>query len=317
MKKLLSTALLATFAFFAIVGCAEHKKENPKDVEKKKAIIAVIPKINNPIFDEVNQNAKAMGDSLGVIVTWEAPSGVEAAEQSEIIDNLIKYKVDAILISCANSAEVTPAINRAVEAGITVATFDSDAPSSKRLFYVGTNNLLAGQMAGLEMKRLFEAKKMTPEKIQLISGNPDAYNMIRRQKGFSETVTPQAISGLTYSFDINDYAGDLINDAIKSNPKAIQFIWGVPAIEGIATTEGLDKYVQKGGIVVFFDTSDELMKNIKKYPNVATIKQDFKAMAREGILHLDQSLQGKQVMEGYIFDPIVINHLNIDSISTK
>ena len=317
MKKFISSVLLTTFAFLAIAGCSEHKKEDTKDVSKKKAIIAVIPKINNPIFEEVKQNAKAIGDSLGITVTWEAPSGVEAAEQSEIIDNLIKYKVDAILISCANSAEVTPAINKAVEAGITVATFDSDAPESKRLFYVGTNNLLAGQMAALEMKRLFEVKKMNPEKIQLIAGNPDAYNMIRRQKGFIETITPEAISGLTYSFDINDYTDDLINDAIKSNPKAIQFLWGVPAIEGVVTTENLDKYVRKGGIVIFFDTSNELMRNIKEYPTVSTIKQDFKAMAREGILHLDQSLQGKQVMEGYIFDPIVINHLNIDSLSNK
>jgi ribose transport system substrate-binding protein len=35
---------------------------------------------------------------------------------------------------------IEPAIEKAVQAGIPVITFDSDAPNSKRIVYIGTDN---------------------------------------------------------------------------------------------------------------------------------------------------------------------------------
>src|SRR5262249_41313013 len=43
---------------------------------------------------------------------------------------------------------LTPDIDAAVAAGIPVITVDSDAASSKRLFFIGTNNYEAGQIGG-------------------------------------------------------------------------------------------------------------------------------------------------------------------------
>src|SRR5208283_4947373 len=39
-------------------------------------------------------------------------------------------------------------IRDAIEAGIPVITIDADAPASKRLFFIGTNNLQAGRLGG-------------------------------------------------------------------------------------------------------------------------------------------------------------------------
>ena len=59
-----------------------------------------------------------------------------AAEQVKILDSLIRQGVDAIAISTLDSSSTNPYIEKAQEAGIHVFTSDSDAPDSRREFYV-------------------------------------------------------------------------------------------------------------------------------------------------------------------------------------
>jgi len=49
-------------------------------------------------------------------------------------------------------------IDRAIAAGIPVITVDSDAPTSKRLFFVGTNNHQAGFMGGKRLAQELKSK---------------------------------------------------------------------------------------------------------------------------------------------------------------
>jgi ribose transport system substrate-binding protein len=70
-----------------------------------------------------------------------------AAAQIAMIDKAVEDRVDAITISVKDPECVTPALNRAVDAGIPVLTFDSDAPDSKRLSYYGMDNRSAGRFA--------------------------------------------------------------------------------------------------------------------------------------------------------------------------
>src|SRR2546428_13286798 len=49
-------------------------------------------------------------------------------------------------------------IDRAIAAGIPVITVDSDAPSSKRLFFIGTNNYQAGLNGGQRLAKELNGK---------------------------------------------------------------------------------------------------------------------------------------------------------------
>ena len=62
-------------------------------------------------------------------------------------------KPGGILISVADAAVLQPEIDAAINAGIPVITVDSDAAASRRLYFIGTNNLQAGELGG---KRLIE-----------------------------------------------------------------------------------------------------------------------------------------------------------------
>jgi ribose transport system substrate-binding protein len=72
---------------------------------------------------------------------------VDVNAQIDSVNRAIAQKVDGIIM-CASADAVTPAINKAIEAGIPVVCADADAPSSKRYSFIGTGNYNAGYRGG-------------------------------------------------------------------------------------------------------------------------------------------------------------------------
>ncbi len=70
-----------------------------------------------------------------------------AAPQIAVIRTAMADNFQAIAISVANPTCVSPVLDEAVDAGIKVITFDSDAPDSQRHTYYGMDNEAAGRLA--------------------------------------------------------------------------------------------------------------------------------------------------------------------------
>ena len=66
--------------------------------------------------------------------------------------------MDGIAISCLNGDFLTDTINRAVDAGIPVVTWDADAPKSKRMAFYGVDDLAAGRILGEQAVTLLGGK---------------------------------------------------------------------------------------------------------------------------------------------------------------
>ena len=69
------------------------------------------------------------------------------AEMRDCLHSLIGGGYDALAINAAGQAE-TEDIDDLVNAGVPVVTFNTDAPGSRRLFYIGSNTRESGRMAG-------------------------------------------------------------------------------------------------------------------------------------------------------------------------
>ncbi|CAB9526275.1 acid type B receptor subunit 2 [Seminavis robusta] len=61
---------------------------------------------------------------------------------------------DGIMVSPIVPAVIGPLLDEAVEAGIAVVTYETDAPDSKRAAYVGTNNTFMGMQLARVLKQL-------------------------------------------------------------------------------------------------------------------------------------------------------------------
>ena len=85
---------------------------------------------------------------LKVRAEFAGPDSYDAKAQQQAFQQAVQQKATGILISVADPKLMKDDIDRAIGAGIPVITVDSDAPSSKRLFFIGTNNYQAGLMGG-------------------------------------------------------------------------------------------------------------------------------------------------------------------------
>src|SRR4051794_30866888 len=113
----------------------------------KTLVFGVIAKSNNnPFFQPARfgaeDEAKRLSekDHADIKVDWRTPDQEDAAKQATAIDQLVGSGAAGIAVSCSEANKLTDAINRAVDAGVPVVTFDSDAPGSKRLAWFGIDN---------------------------------------------------------------------------------------------------------------------------------------------------------------------------------
>lgn len=146
----------------------------------------IVPKaMNNPFFDFARDGCLKRAKELGNIeCIYKGPVEHEPATQAQIIQDFVTQKVDGLAISVADVAAMTKSIEAATAAGIPVITFDADAPGSKRIAYIGTNNKEFGLALGKQLL------KMRPDggKYAMVSGGPGAKNLAERVDGVREAL---------------------------------------------------------------------------------------------------------------------------------
>jgi len=150
MSRRFLIAGLLVFAAFSFGACKKDKKIR----------FAFIPKaLHIPVFNYAKIGAERQADIFGdVEILWNAPFTNDQVKQREILETFIAMGVDGIAISCLNGDYLTPTIDKAIEQGIPVVTWDSDAPRSKRVAFYGVNDFESGVIMGKEIVNLLDGK---------------------------------------------------------------------------------------------------------------------------------------------------------------
>jgi ribose transport system substrate-binding protein len=167
-----------------LAGMAFAMMATPAFAQTYKFVI--VPKaMNNPFFDVARDGCLKRAKELGnVECIYKGPVEHEPATQAQIIQDFVTQKVDGLAISVADVAAMTKSIEAATAAGIPVITFDADAPGSKRIAYIGTNNKDFGLALGKQLLQL----KPEGGKYAVVSGGPGAKNLAERVDGVREAL---------------------------------------------------------------------------------------------------------------------------------
>ena len=179
-----------TMIVVAMVACGRKADAPAGTVSAAKhansITIAMIAKSStNPVFLAARTGAEAAAkelsakDSIRVEVQWLTPPEEDGQVQAQRIQQAVNSGVDAILISCSDASKVTGAIDDAVNRGVAVMTFDSDAPQSKRFAYYGVDDRKTGQTTMAELAKLMGGKG----KVAILAGNQNAPNLQKRVQG--------------------------------------------------------------------------------------------------------------------------------------
>jgi ribose transport system substrate-binding protein len=178
-----------------LLACSGGEKAPGADTGAKTAaggkadssiVIAMIAKESaNPVFLAARTGAEAAAKELSqkygidVKVEWLTPPQQDGEVQAQRIRQAVNDGVDAILISCSDAGKVTGAINDAVDRGVTVMTFDSDAPQSKRFAFYGVDDEKTGEEAMADLAKVLGGKG----NVAVLAGNQNAPNLQRRVQG--------------------------------------------------------------------------------------------------------------------------------------
>ena len=251
--------------------------------------IAVLGLENNPFWIPVKEGALAAAAELApynVTVDWIIPGETHTADNfAPGVEAAVAQGYDAIA-TIAGDAGMAPFIDAAVEAGIPVATFNSETDAvNKRLFFVGADLYLQGQTAAHAMAEAIGGEG----KVAIITGffAVEAHEL--RRLGFVDTIQAEypniQIVGEVENTDQGDIAFTQAQDFMTAHPdlKGIYVTAGGPFGAAAAVADA-----GKAGQVwvVSFDFVDETMEYVQQGVIYATIGQNPFAQGHDPAVRL-------------------------------
>lgn len=293
MRKLTMVALLLSLAVTPLFAAGQSEAEADEDI-----VIAVVPKgLDNPVFLDTKKGAEDAGKELGVTVNWTGPVKADAAEQVQVLEGLIQQGVDGILVSANDPTALNDVIAKAVAEGIFVATFDSDAPDSDRLFYAGSDNYALGQRSAELMIELAEERSGTVE-TALLTGVLGAHNLEERIRGFEETVEDtnvEVVSVQAGQDDINKSV-EVVEDFTRANPDldAWCFVGGWPFFAPEDAFSELPEFRDNDGLLVSVDSFWPMLDFLENGFADYLVGQDFYKMGVVGVENLVDAINGNE-----------------------
>lgn len=289
-------------------------------------VFAVVPKsLDNPFFADVEAGAAVAASELGVELQFVGPPTHDIAGQIAVLESLIESGVDGISVSPTDAASVTPVIRRAIAAGISVITFDSEAlPDSGRAAFVGTDNYAGGVAAGEAFIRALPRGKYA-----ILTGGLGAANLNERIDGFRDVLSKfgdayEEIAGSPFPSDDDvQRAVQIVEDLILANPDldGIYMSGGWAQFAPEAYTQALGnragnvKSEFKDGdlVIVSFDILEPQLRLIKDGLSTANVSQRPFEMGYQSMYVLNRLANGEQ-LEAEVYDTgvAVVTEANVD-----
>ncbi len=245
----------------------------------------VATNIKLPYWQAANAGLTAAARQLGVLAEMVGPDTYDPQAQREEFRRVLAKKPTGIMVSVADPDVLTPEINAAIAQGIPVITMDSDAPASRRLLFVGTNNYQAGVMGARVLARELKGKGSVV--IYTISGQE---NLKERLRGYQAVFAEHPQIRVREIVDIRgdpriafDRTKEIVQ-AAKDLPDAFACLEAIACAE---VADVLDRNRITGKLVVAMDTQEMTLEWIRKGVIAATVAQKPYTMAFYGLKVLD------------------------------
>jgi ribose transport system substrate-binding protein len=274
-----------------MTGCSS----NPHAPAEKYILVADNTKI--AYWQAALQGLMHATNEMGVKGEIQGPDGHDPNGEHDGFRRALAEKPAGILVSATDATILGPDIDSAVGQGIPVITIDSDAPDSKRLFFVGTDNFNAGSIGGNLVSKLIGGKGNV-----VIFTIASQANLKDRLSGYKAAFAEHSGIQIMQTIDMNgnsDIAFDSAKKLIDSKAKVDAFIClealACPAVADVVNRENMGGKIN----IVAMDTDPNTLDWIKKGVISATIAQKPWTMAYFGAkLVADMHLHPPKPLDG-------------------
>jgi ABC-type sugar transport system substrate-binding protein len=297
-----------------------------------KLIVAMLPKSKgNAYFISCKAGADKAAKELGIQLLFDGPTDSNAAKQNEIVENWITLGVDVIAVAAENKEGISTALRKAQKAGIKVLTFDADAMTDARSFFVNQ-----ATPEGIGQGLMDEAARLTNSEgeFAMIVASLTASNQREWQQHIEarlkEKYPKMKLVAVRPCDDLKDKAQSEATALLSANPK-LKLIMaicspGVPGAAEAVKQAGLTGKVKVMGLglpnenkryvhagvtdsIILWNTGD--LGYLAIYAGVALAKDELKQGAKTfkaGSLGTF-SIAGDNILLG---KPFIFNKANID-----
>src|SRR5271157_2295605 len=238
----------------------------------------------------------AAASQMKVRSDFEGPQTFDPKAERDALDQAVQKKATGILLDVTDAALLKDSIDKAVAAGIPVITMDSDAPASKRLFFIGTNNYQAGFTGGQRLARELKGKGNV-----VIFTMPAQPNLQDRQHGYKDALERFPNIKITRVVDIQGdprITFDTTTEIIGKEKDQVDAFICLEAQSGKEVAGVLNSYHITGKVVMAMDTDPETLELIQSGGIAATISQKPYTMAFVGMQMLDNLYHHKPAALG-------------------
>jgi ribose transport system substrate-binding protein len=154
---------------------------------------------NNPesFWTIAEAGAKKAASETGVELIFRKPSPGNAATQREEIESALNRGVKAIAVSVLDPKTQSEYLDE-VAAKVPLICQDNDAPKTKRLAYIGTDNYAAGRAAGKLVKEALGKEGGT---VVIFVGTLESLNARQRRQGVIDEIADRKAPADTTNFE--------------------------------------------------------------------------------------------------------------------
>jgi ribose transport system substrate-binding protein len=307
MKK----ATLGTLALTVALTCGCDRHSN------KEVFYLVTANAALPYWQTAASGFNKAAAQYKVTAKVEGPDNYDAQAELAALTKAVNAKPAGILISVADAAVLQPEIDAAVNAGIPVITIDSDAAASRRLYFIGTNNLEAGRLGGKRVVDKLNGKGNVL--VFTLAGQP---NTEERLKGFKDAISAKPEIKIV---DVIDVKGDpraafdkTQEMLVLTGPKKVDAFVCLDSASGKMVSDAFKRTNTTDRLLVAWDVNQDTLDGIKGGTIDSTIAQKPFTMGYVGLKALDEIFHAppKTLTKDYSVDSFSPYPLFVDTGSS-
>jgi ribose transport system substrate-binding protein len=281
--------ILISLLILANTSCNKADNASKTDGAKKTRLAFVTNNASDFWTIARKGTEKAAAENPNIEVEFKINSDGTAAGQQRVVDDLLAKGINGMAISPVDPKNQTQMINRAAGQAM-VFTQDSDAPSSNRSCYIGTDNEAAGRQAG-EL-----VKEAIPQggQIMVFVGMLDAQNAQERYRGLQKALEGSNIKIIDVRTDDTDRVRAKSNaaDALVKYPDIAGMV-GLWSYNGPAILSAVKEAGKTGKVkIIAFDEEDETLAGVKDGAIYATVVQQPFEFGYQSMVLLAKSIGG-------------------------
>ena len=283
---------------------------------KKYKIALVMKTLTNPFFVEMEKGARKAEKELGInLIVKTGAQETSVDQQITIIEELIKEKINALLIAPADSVQLIPVLKKVQDAGIPIINLDNvlDAQSMtkvglKEIPYISVDNVNGAYLSA----KYIADKVKTPTQAIILEGIPTAKNAEDRKNGamkaFAENSNIKVVASESAHWKV-DEAYQVTTQLFKQNPN-IKLIFCANDMMALGALQYLKENKITDVLVAAYDALDEVMPMLKDGRLQATIDQQAANQAYAGVQLAIRALHGEKLPPVTLLDVMLVTREN-------